>query len=670
MGAGSSIDISIKTISGGTGCSVYGDRPYILGDEPEYRYVPQTFISVWQTSRTSSGSSGANQVRLPLISTGSYNFIVDWGDGTTDKITTWNQAQTTHTYPSSGVYKIIITGTISGFRFVNTGDRLKILSILKWGTGFRLGATDQQFLGCSNLDLSQVEDVLNLAGTTSLSVTFGNCFSLTEVKNMNLWDTSNITTFYRTFYYASNFNTNISNWDTSKVNTMQEMFQGFAGKFNQPIGNWNTSSVNNMRSMFSGQANFNQNINTKEVTVNGKTYIAWDTLNVAGGNMEFMFNCVNTEGGPGKFNQPIDNWNISKITTLRAMLQGQTEFNQNINTKEVTVGGKTYIAWNTSSVNNMQAFLSAGAGFVGKFNQPVGNWNTNNVTTMNALFQSQADFNQDINTKVVTVGSSTYTAWNVSNVTNMQSMVGIFGGIIGKFNQPVGNWNTSKVTLLNATFQSQTEFNQDISTKVVTVGGSTYTAWDTLNVTGMQNVITGGNDAIGKFNQPIGNWNTSKATNIGSILSGQRDFNQDISTKVVTVGASTYTAWNTLNVTGFRFSLWKNISFNQNIGNWNTIKATDMTLMLFNTNSFNQNIGSWNVSLVTAFNGTTDTFADGIGLSPENYDALLIGWASRAVKPNIIIGFGTTKRTTASDAAVTTLTSAPNNWTIIDGGLV
>jgi hypothetical protein len=29
----------------------------------------------------------------------------------------------------------------------------------------------------------------------------------------------------------------------------------------------------------------------------------------------------------------------------------------------------------------------------------------------------------------------------------------------------------------------QTSFNQDIGTKVVTVNGITYTAWDTLNVT-------------------------------------------------------------------------------------------------------------------------------------------------------------------------------------------
>jgi len=56
--------------------------------------------------------------------------------------------------------------------------------------------------------------------------------------------------------------------------------------------------------------------------------------------------------------------------------------------------------------------------------------------------------------------------------------------------------------------------------------------------------------------------------------------------------------------------------------------------------------------------------------SSANYDALLIGWASRPVKPNISINFGTIKRTAASTTARAILTSAPNNWTIVDGGLI
>ena len=110
-------------------------------------YEANQFVSTWRTSNTSTGSSTATQVRLPLISTGTYNFVVEWGDGTSDTITVWNQAETTKTYTTAGLYQIKITGTCVAWRFANTGDRLKILSVEKWGTAFRLGATDQHFNG-------------------------------------------------------------------------------------------------------------------------------------------------------------------------------------------------------------------------------------------------------------------------------------------------------------------------------------------------------------------------------------------------------------------------------------------------------------------------------------------------------------------------------------------
>jgi hypothetical protein len=56
--------------------------------------------------------------------------------------------------------------------------------------------------------------------------------------------------------------------------------------------------------------------------------------------------------------------------------------------------------------------------------------------------------------------------------------------------------------------------------------------------------------------------------------------------------------------------------------------------------------------------------------SSANYDALLIGWASRPVKPNISINMGALKYTAAAVSARAVLTGAPNNWTITDGGII
>ena len=89
------------------------------------------FISTWKTDNLSTGSSNSNQVKLPLMPNGSYNFYVNWGDGTVSSIAAWNQAEATHTYAAIGTYTITITGYINGWSFAAispatgaTGDRL------------------------------------------------------------------------------------------------------------------------------------------------------------------------------------------------------------------------------------------------------------------------------------------------------------------------------------------------------------------------------------------------------------------------------------------------------------------------------------------------------------------------------------------------------------------
>jgi surface protein len=149
------------------------------------------------------------------------------------------------------------------------------------------------------------------------------------------------------FMGASNFNGDISKWDTSNVTNMGEMFMG-ASNFNGDISKWDTSNVTNMAQMFydvsSDPYQFNQDISTKQVTIGGVTYTAWDTSKVTTMNRMFL--------GTDLFNQDIGNWDTSSVTDMTAVFNGVEVFNQDINTKQVTVGGVTYIAWDTSNVCN------------------------------------------------------------------------------------------------------------------------------------------------------------------------------------------------------------------------------------------------------------------------------------------------------------------------------
>ena len=110
------------------------------------------------------------------------------------------------------------------------------------------------------------------------------------------------------------------------------------------------------------------------------------------------------------------------------------------------------------------------------------------------------------------------------------------------------------------------------------------------------------------------------------------------------------------------------LNFNGAIGNWDVSNVSSMQQLFSGAVAFNQNIGSWNISNIT---NATDfmTGKTPATFSATNLDAIYNGWSSRPVKPNVSITFGTAKYTAAGQAGKDILTGAPNNWTIIDGGI-
>ncbi len=283
---------------------------------------PTAFVSVWNTSKISTDSSAANQIKLPLYPSGTYDFLVDWGDGTTNTITDANDTAAIHTYSAEGIYIITITDVIIGWRFNKEGDPLKLLEIQQWGS-LQLGNWGCYFFGCNNLIITAIDN-LDLSETTNLYAAFEECWNLGSSGNFN-------------------------NWDVSSVTNMNSMFD-YAENFNQPLGDWDVSSVTNMNGMFIGAKAFNQDIGI------------WDVSNVT--DMSYMFNSASS------FNQDIGLWNVSSVTNMNSMFQHAYKFNQHL-------GG-----WNVSSVTDMSyMFVRAD-----NFDQPLGDWNVSNVLCMYAMF--------------------------------------------------------------------------------------------------------------------------------------------------------------------------------------------------------------------------------------------------------------------------------------------
>ena len=273
--------------------------------------APNQFVFTIDTENTSSGSSLNTQFMMPLVSGGSYNATVNWGDGSSDTITSYNQQEVTHTYSSAGQYEISIEGTLQGWQFNNAGDRLKMLDVKQWGV-LDL-STDRAFNGCSNLDASATD--APTVSTTSLERMFGDCTNFNGA--IGNWDTSNITDMSYCFVNASTFNKPLNSWDLSNVTDIQQMFFE-ATSFDQDLNSWDTSNVDNMFAVFYNCSQFNGDI------------YSWDTSNVE--NMQQMlYNC-------DLFDQSLAAWTIANVSNF-------TNFMQNATGLSTSNYDATLIAW-------------------------------------------------------------------------------------------------------------------------------------------------------------------------------------------------------------------------------------------------------------------------------------------------------------------------------------
>ena len=242
-------------------------------------------------------------------------------------------------------------------------------------------------------------------------------------------DTSKVESMDSMFEEASGLtNLDLSKWDTSKVTKMNSMFSGASGLTNLDIGKWNTSQVTNMKSMF---------YRAKDLT--NLDIGKWDTSQVT--DMSSMFS-----GARGLTNLDIGKWNTSKVTDMALMF---------FSTKGLTnldIG-----KWDTSKVTNMFGMFDEASSLT---DLDIGKWDTSKVTNMNSMFSGASSLtNLDIG------------KWDTSKVTNMS---GMFSGAIGLTNLDIGKLDTSKVTNMSVMFYFA------MSLTKLDIG-----KWDTSQVTSM-----------------------------------------------------------------------------------------------------------------------------------------------------------------------------------------
>ena len=374
---------------------------------------------------------------------------------------------------------------------------------------------------------------------------------------------------------ARNFNGDIGSWDISNVTNMSGMLYQ-AENFNQDISRWDVSGVEDMSKLFDGAVNFNQDIRS------------WDVSSVS--DMSAMF------AGAYNFDQDIGSWNVSSVTNMVYMFSN-SDINHDIS------------GWDVSSVTNMRRMFNGTA----IFNQDIGIWDVSSVTDMSNMFSGTKSFNQDIS------------SWDVSSVVDMEYMF----SRAENFNQDIIDWDVSSVTDMSGMFDGACKFNQDIS------------SWDVSSVTNMRRMFNG--TAI--FNQDIGIWDVSSVTDMSNMFSRTESFNQDISSwdvssvadmKSMFFGAESFNQgignWDVSNVVYMHSTFSGAISFNQDINSWDVSNVVTVSNMFSGATNFNQDLGEWDLFNL-AFFDSLEGMLDSSGLSIDNYEATLRGWADNPNTP-------------------------------------
>ena len=484
-----------------------------------------SFVSVWKTDN--SGQWTNSQVRLPLHSSWTYNFTVQWWDGSSDNITAWDQAQKLHTYALPWTYTIVIDGQINGFSYSSEGtSNRKMIEISQWwdvaiADGWRQFAyTSFEVTAEDSANFWSVVNADEMFYYTVLSGSFNNVdlSSVTSVDNM---------------FSRSMINSTLSNWNLSSLVDGREMFAGWDYDDYGPIINASIAGIN-MTSLNSGVNMF------RDATINIDFATEWPNVsNIVDGNAMFY---------GAKLNTPFTNVNLSSVTIADGMFWSMT-IDEDITNLDLR---------NVTSVDNM--FIRS------TINGTLSNWNLSSLVDGREMFAwwDYDDYGPVINTTLAGLDISGITSWiamfrdsvinsslvwfdttNIGNGSNMfeWSEINIdfatqwpdLSNIVewtylfysADLNTPFTNVNLSSVTTADYMFWYMT-IDEDI------------TNLNLSSATSVDNIFT-----RSTINGTLSNWNLSSLVDGREMFAGwdYDDYGPVINTSIAGLDTGNITAW-------------------------------------------------------------------------------------------------------------------------------
>lgn len=553
--------------------------------------------------------------------------------------------------------------TVNGETFSNTGNqsftipakftgtvsvKINYIQTLKWGPG--LVSVNTIGITVNKLDFSE-SDAFTITAALPRRITNLNRLFYkakgTTYPGLENWDLSYVTDVSEMFRETTTFNQPLPNWVLPVVTTMASMFHGALG-FNQPVHQFNPVAVKDCSYAFRATAKFNQAITWNLLHCTNAKGLFRDTVmfnsQVNGIKFGARVDIAEMFFASQKFNQPIDNWDLTTVVSAQDMFNQAQAFVQNLNLSmpqcinviqmfrnnaifnanvnidlpicymwermfEGTVlFNKKLPAWNFPANTSLKEMFQA----AGAYNQSMDHWMMERVVNLYGMFRFSVGFQQDITTwklyKVVDVGyifaSCNYTGqvnditWPTTNASIVNG-TGIFYAN-PFFNNPLNKWNMISFQLFNGIFNGARRFNQDIS------------MWDTRNAIVMENLFKNADAFAGdisgwnvskctnfqllayqaiNFNSPLANWDVSSGMNFTSMFNGAVKFNQDIS------------KWNMGKAVTLNLMFNGALIYDSPLDDWNVSSAIEMHDMFNGCVKFNQPLGKWNVGNVQLFNG-------------------------------------------------------------------
>ncbi len=325
----------------------------------------------------------------------------------------------------------------------------------------------------------------NTTQVTSMDSMFANMPNLTKIQGIENFKTENVTNMHGMFYNTKLSTLNLNKWNVSKVTDMSYMFC-LSTLVTLDLREWDTSQVTNMDRMFASIPNLTEIKGIEEFKTSKVT------------NMSYMF--YNTKLSTLNLNK----WNVSKVTDMSYMFCLSTLVTLDLR------------EWDTSQVTNMDRMFAS----IPNLTEIKGieEFKTSKVTNMSYMFYDIAISTLDL------------TNWNISQVTNMDSMFANMPNLTEI--QGIEDFKTNNVTNMHNIFNGTALSTLDLST------------WDTSQVTDMQGMF----------------YNMTNLTEIQGI----EDFK-------------------TSNVTNMSYMFYNTKLSTLNLSNWDTSQVIDMKYMFSNT---------------------------------------------------------------------------------------